>query len=177
MLPLIGGIALTGLGKAFGGGNKSNGGLSWMEQKLYEYAYDGKYEGFLPNESVFQEQAKADEARVLAELPISVEAFNSDLASRGIYSSGEASKHLYGQVYAPIAREMASVRASARLGFMQARLNAMSQMKQMQFGALTAMGQYKLGLEGIKAQKDSSKWGAIGSVVGTGIGLAFGGKG
>lgn len=81
---------------------------------------------YLPDEGTFMAgiQSRIDE--ILAGLPVGQEAFNADLASRGIFRSGEAPKELYRTVYAPIARAATSAAVEGRIGYEQLRIQGAS---------------------------------------------------
>jgi len=127
----IGAIGLGGsmLGRLLGSGG---GGLpKSIENLLMEIIRGQRMNVTMPDKTTWQANTNAQIADVLAQLPVSQEAFNADLASRGMFSAGEAPKNLYSQVYAPIARSAATVGTQGMLGYEQMKMNA-EQMRQQQ---------------------------------------------
>lgn len=60
---------------------------------------------FIPDEGAFTAKAQSDVDRIMSQYGYSQEAFNADLASRGIFGSGEAPGYLAREVRAPFIRE------------------------------------------------------------------------
>ncbi len=144
------------------------------EDVLKRQASGENFSGFLPNESIFQEQMEAQFEQIKSFLPISQEAFNADAASRGVFRSGEAQKFLYRDVYAPIAQSLASVSAKSRLAFQEAQLRARLGIAQLKQGAASTLFEGNIRRDELEAQRRSALFGGLGSAFG-GIAGAFAG--
>lgn len=133
-----------------------------------------RFTGFLPDEATFEADLDARLDEIFAQIAPGQEAFNADLAARGIFSAGEAPAALFRDVYAPIARAGASAVASSRLSFQQQQLQAQTQIEQFRQMTWATMLDAMLRREELQAAKDAQGgglWGAIG----TGIGIIGGG--
>jgi hypothetical protein len=75
--------------------------------------------GFLPEQSYFDQAMQADMNEIMATLPIKQEQLDAFAASHGIGGSGELMGAMSRDVYQPIARALASVKANSRLQFHQ----------------------------------------------------------
>lgn len=128
----------------------------------------GSTTGFLPDKGEYDAALKAQLDELFARLPAGEEAFNADLASRGIFRSGEAPKNLYSSVYAPIARAGASAIAQSNLGYAQRFQQGRIAEEQVGLSKLQLKGQGYANL----LQYDASKAGFWGEIIGTGAGLA-----
>jgi len=73
--------------------------------------------GLVPELDPFEDAINARFEQILSQVPFAMEGFNADLASRGIYSSGEAPGAMYRDVLAPVAGQLASVATQGRLQF------------------------------------------------------------
>lgn len=146
---LAGGVAgAKAIGDLLSSGDE--GIPSWLIDELRGMAGERNYNGFLPDKSAWDADLKAKLADVYATLPVGVENFNADLASRGIFRSGEAPKNLYGQIYAPIARTAASAVASSNLGYSQ------QYQQGMQFGANLRQNYYNMLLQAVMQRQPSA---------------------
>ena len=114
----IAGLSLgtKALGSLLGGGGNLP---DWYMKILRDEAERDRTSGFLPDKEVFDADLGAQLDEFYAGLPVAREQFESDLASRGIRSSGEATGELYRTAYAPIARAGASAVARSNLGYAQ----------------------------------------------------------
>ncbi len=99
--------------------SKDQGLPDWLIDELTSYAQQNRTDGFLPDKAVFDQNLNTQLAEFLSQIPAGEEAFNTDLASRGIFQSGEAPKNLYSSVYAPIARAGASAVGRSNVQFAQ----------------------------------------------------------
>lgn len=148
-------------------------------KELQSFTDASNYTGYLPSESLYQQQAQADSQLVLDQLPFQVEEFNSQLASRGIFSSGEATKFLYNQVYDPALSRIASINANSRLAF--STLNAQTRLNidQLRLSGVQTYLNYILEQKRIEAEakaRQAGFWGSIfGSAIKIGGGLLLGG--
>ena len=133
-----------------------------------------RFTGFLPDEETFEADLQAQLDEIFAQLPGGIEAFQADLATRGVFGSGEATGALYRDVYAPVARAGASAVASSRLSFQQQQLQAKFEMERFQQMTWETLLNAMLERERIQAQKDAQGGGFWGAV-GTGIGIIGGG--
>lgn len=141
-----------------------------LNRELSDLVTQENYEGYLPNQSLFEEQFAAEEQRILGRLPVSLEAYRANQASRGIFSSGEAAGAEFRDVFAPVAGEIASARTRATLGFEQLRLQQKTALLGFKHQAVQLALEKYLGEEAAKAQREAAKWGAIGSLAGTAVG-------
>jgi hypothetical protein len=124
------------LGQALSGKDKP-GQLSPEVLKLIMDAVrQDRSSAYLPDESTYMAGIQSQIDEILAGIPVGQEAFNTDLASRGIFRSGEAPKELYRNVYAPIARAATSAAVQGRIGYENLRFNALSTANQQQLQAL-----------------------------------------
>lgn len=114
------GLAAGAAGRFFGGGNQAQL-PEYLIKLLRDNARRDRSSMFIPNQQAFTNQTNAQIDEILAQLPVNQEAFNADLASRGIFRSGEAPKALYQDVYAPIARAATSAAVAGQVGYEQIR--------------------------------------------------------
>lgn len=133
-----------------------------------------RFTGFLPDEATFEADLEARLDEIYAQLPIGQEAFNADLAARGIFSAGEAPAALYRDVYAPIARAGASAVAGSRLAFQQQTTQAKFEMERFRQMTWATMLDAMIRREQIQAQEDAQGNPFL-SAIGTGIGIIGGG--
>lgn len=152
----------------------ANSPAAKLEKLLQQRAEQQSYSGFLPDQGMFDEAMAAQIDEILGRLPAGIEDFNADLASRGLFTAGEAPKYLYTDVIAPVARAAASVVGQSRLQFagMQqqgriAEVGAQSQALGQWMNFIFGQEQLRLQREQIKATRDAAKWGAIGEVAGS----------
>lgn len=75
------------------------------------------YTGFMPDKDVFRRNVQAQVNEIMGSMGVSQERFAADMASKGISSSSAATKALYGDVYAPVAKSIASTAAASELEF------------------------------------------------------------
>lgn len=139
------------------------------ENQLRSLALKSNYSGFLPNESLLENSLAADRQAILSSLPFSLEQFNADLARRGIYSAGEASKYQYASVINPLAAQFAATAANARLGFAQFRTSTQLQIEGLRQSAATSYLNYGLRLQELEEQRkarEAQLWGQLFSVGG-----------
>jgi len=109
------GLGANILGDLFGGSDE--GIPDWAIDMLKKEVQRDRTTGFLPDESLWTKATQSSIDKILATLPSGMERFNTDLASRGIYSSGEAPKYLYSDVVAPVMREAGGALVHGRLGY------------------------------------------------------------
>lgn len=143
------GKLFSGIGGALFGG-ESPRIPPYMEQMLLKAYNDRNMTGFLPNKGAYDESLRADIDEIMAGLPVGSEAFESDLASRGIRGSGEAVGAKYRDVYAPIARAATSAAAQSNLGYAQAYQSgsiAAENLRQNTLQMLMQMHQFNTGLD------------------------------
>jgi hypothetical protein len=105
-------------GKLLGGGDK--GVSQWLIDEIRGQYQANRSTGFLPDETLWTKATQSSIDKILASLPSGMERFNTDLASRGIYSSGEAPKYMYQDVVAPVMREAGGALIQGKLGYAQA---------------------------------------------------------
>jgi hypothetical protein len=141
---------------------------------------EDKFSGFMPNESIYQAQLDAQLKRINAYLPVSQEAFASDLASRGITRAGERTKAFYQSVIAPAAAEMATAVTGSALAYSQARMGYGLQVGQLRANTLLGMYQARLGaasnMEAANAQAKGNAMGGLFSGIGAVAGAYIGRK-
>lgn len=170
--PLTVGAAVGGAGLI---GGLLDKGLEWNFRHSKELddllaaGMKGGFEGWMPNESVFRQQADATAAAVQDQLPMAMENFNAELAKRGTYRSGESTPRMYQDVIAPIARQIADVRYQSELKFhqMKGEMAYRREALKQQYAQLLLqryMAEFKA-----KA-KQPTPWGAFGTLSGSLIG-------
>ncbi len=104
-------------GSLFGGGGGSM--PDWLIDEIRNQIAATRSTSFVPDQGAFNAQTQSNVDNILAQLPVSREAFNTNLASRGIYSAGEAPKAEYADVYAPIARAATGASVAGQVGYQQ----------------------------------------------------------
>ena len=161
--PLAIGAIGAGL-SLFGDLTDDSGMPQYYIDMLRKQAQNQDYSGFLPDESVFMDSAQADIDEFLGSAPFGRESFNTDLASRGIYSSGEAPKHLYNQVYAPIARAGTGAITKAHLGYAQAYQQGSFQEAQLKASYMSMLGNALMSQTPSITSKIGGNIGAIGKM-------------
>ena len=180
MDPLMALVISQTAGKLFSGiGGALFGGESprippYMEQLLLKAYNDRNMTGFLPDKGAYDESLRANIDEIMAGLPVGSEAFETDLASRGIRGSGEAAKYKYGQVYAPIARAATSAAAQSNLGYAQAFQSgniAAEQLRQQTLQMLMQMHQFNTGLDYQDYMSDQAGIGDLFGGIGQGVGM------
>lgn len=152
---------------------KRGGGGTDIEAILRARSESQNFTGFMPDKGVYDQSVQAAIDQALGRLPMGVENFNADLASRGLYTAGEAPKYLYSDVYAPVAQGIAQATAQGNLAFAGAQQqgaiateNAMSNRMGMYVNWLISQSQLELQRKQISAQQ-SAGWGsALGSAAG-----------
>ena len=141
-----------------------------LDQELEALVTQENREGFLPNESLFEDRFAAAEARILGGLGVSLEQYRAGQASRGVFSSGEATAAEFRDVRAPAVRELGEVRANLSLGFETLRLQQQNFLQQQKTQAVQLALEKFLGEEAAKAAREASIFGAVGGAIGTGGG-------
>ena len=134
---------------------------AWYIEELFAALDESREGGFVPDESAFNQNLRpnrrsfdqATNAQIqnaLAQIPAGEEAFNTQVASRGIYGAGEAPKELYGSVYAPIARNVAEISSQNNLAFERLDLQGRGQMAQNRISYQNLLRQTNLDREQIR---------------------------
>jgi len=166
---LLGGL-IGGLGGSGGGAPTIPPWLIEMAKKQYEM---DNYTGFLPDKQAYSASAQAAVDSVMSRLPISMESFNADLASRGIYGAGEAPKYMYRDVIAPVAQAATNAVAQSELEYARAYQSGSiqaAQMKQNAFNVLSGLVTGNVGLErenyGYEQSGRSQFFGELGNIFG-----------
>jgi len=144
-----------------------------MPALLQQRAQEQNFTGFMPDRGLFDAYIQAQMDAAMGRLPFNEEAFNANLASRGLFTAGEAPKYLYSDVYAPVASAIAQATTQGNLQFagMQqqgaiAGESAMNNRVGMYINWLLAQQQLQLQRRQIAAEK-SAGWGqALGSAAG-----------
>lgn len=143
----------------------------WLKSRLMKESARDTSSGFLPDKGAFDANLEAQLNEIFARLPVSIEQFNTDLASRGIFGAGEAPKALYSDVFAPIARAGASATAASNLGYAQLSQQGQIAGEQLRLGALNTLTGAVTQDE--QARNQPSPWmQVLGQVLGTGVSLA-----
>jgi hypothetical protein len=133
IIPVLGAVGSIA-GRLFGSGG---GGLpKSIENMLMEIIRGQRMNVTLPDKGTYQAATQAQINEILAQMPVGQEGFNADLASRGLFSGGEAPKGMYQNVYAPIARAAATVGTQGMLGYEQMKMNAQQMQQQQMMQAL-----------------------------------------
>lgn len=138
MISQTAGNLVSGIGGGLFGGDSPR--IPKYVEDLIMTAYqDRNMTGFLPDKGAYDASLRANIDEIMAGMPVQSEAFEADLASRGIHGAGEAPKFKYQGVYAPIARAATSAAAQSELGYAQAYQRgsiAAEQMRQQMLGYL-----------------------------------------
>lgn len=135
-----------------------------MGKELEARAKQNRFTGFLPDKQLFEDDLNASLDSIKADLPYDMEAYNADLASRGIYSSGEAPKHMYRSVVAPVAREMAGAVTRSKLAYSQQYQQGMMAEAEMEANYMNMMMNWIIENKRIKAREDAQRSSFIGSL-------------
>ncbi len=101
-------------------GNALSGGAQipdWLRDMLKAEIARDRSSQFVPDEAAFTAQTESNIDRILARLPVGIENFEADLASRGIRGSGEATGRKFADVIAPITREATGAAVSGQVAF------------------------------------------------------------
>lgn len=117
------GIGLLGGGATLVGdvlSNRDQGVPPWLVDMLREQATQDNYQGFLPDKQLYDANLQSQIDQLLGQLPVGLEAFNAEQASRGTFTAGEATGAAYRDVYAPIARAGTQAITQSNLGYAQA---------------------------------------------------------
>jgi len=109
------------IGDIFGGGDNRDKELEdWFMKNVVMPGYrTERTSGFMPDEGDYDAAIEADINDIMSQLPMGMESFNADLASRGIYGAGEAPKRMYSDVIAPVARQASNAAVQGRLKYAQ----------------------------------------------------------
>lgn len=73
--------------------------------------------GFMPDKADFDAALQSQIEQIFSRLPVSVEQFNAEAASRGVFSSGEAVTSLYRDVYQPFSQQAIGAAAQSNLAY------------------------------------------------------------
>lgn len=164
-MSLLAGLAIGAGSKILGGifGSRDEGLPPDIIDLIRQFATNPDTSGFLPDKSAYEADFNAKMKNILAGLPVGIENFNTDLASRGIFRSGEAPKNLYSQVFAPVAGQLASGAAASNLGYAQAYQQGRMGQEQLRANALQML------MQAVMNRRPS-----IGGVIGEGLAGAGG---
>lgn len=125
-----------------------------------------------PDIQAYKQVQETETAQILSTLPFSKEAFQADVASRGIFGAGEAPKNLYRDVYAPVAQGVAGVQAKFGLGLEEARRTALVQEAQIRQQALNSLLQAIIAKEEYTTSWSEAFLGIGSSILGSAAGSA-----
>jgi len=96
--------------------------------ELWEKEYERRnYTGFMPDKRAYDRSARGMIDEIIADLPMSTDVFDANLAARGIHGSGEAPGHYYSQVVAPVMKAAGNVVNQSQLAYSQAYQHGMIQ--------------------------------------------------
>jgi hypothetical protein len=163
------GNIFSGLAGAFGPDSPR---LPEYLKKMLLSAYnDRNFTGYLPDKQAYDQTMRTEVDEIMAGIPIQSEAFEADLASRGIRGAGEAPGYKASQVYAPVTRAATTVVARSQLGYAQAHQQGMIAHERMRQNYLSMLMQYEgtnLDLEYRDFMADTAGlaefWGSIGEM-------------
>jgi len=147
MLPALAVSAgISALGGLFGGGSSSTPTPVAQDKQLMnllrsEAARD-MTTGFLPDEGAYNASMKAEVDSIMSRLPAGITDFNADLASRGVFGSGEAPKRMYADVFAPLAREATLATTRGRREYQGLKVQGMSAAEQLRQGKINSLMSY-----------------------------------
>ena len=143
---------------------------SALDSVIASRAKQENFNGFLPSEEAYSSALDAQIEDIFSRLPVGRENFEADLASRGIRGSGEATKFLYSDVYAPIARQAALATSQSKLSYFQAFQTGSIAAANLNFNYTQLQSSRELEQQRIEAEKRASLFEAIGGLIGTGVG-------
>ena len=118
---------------------------AWLSEFLRNEATKRDTTGFLPDRSAYDQSANAGIASVLEQLPVGMEQFNAQAASRGVFNSGESMKHLYSDVVSPIFTSAANISAQSNLAYTQAYQQGSIAAENIRQGAINRLTGYTTG--------------------------------
>lgn len=151
--------------------NTTPGSGDWIKKQLVSRYENERYDGFLPDREVYDQYVDTSVEEIMAGLPVAEEQYEADLASRGIRSSGEATKYKYQQVYAPVAREAAAVATRANLAYAQAYQQGSIAAEETKYKNLQALMNFYFQREMLKFQEAQLRSGNTSSLIEGGIDL------
>ncbi len=146
-----------------------------LDRELESFISGENFEGFMPNESVFEARFKAEAAEIQSTFGASLESFRANAASRGVFASGPALQAEFRDVVAPAAVAVESARTRGALGFETLRLQQFNVAQQFKLRAVELALEKYLGEKAAAAAEKAGLFSAVGSVVGAGVGFALGG--
>jgi len=107
-------------GGLLGGGGKAPKVPQYLMDLVLAQYKNQNYTGFLPDKEAYDRSMRSDVDQIMSQLPVSMDAFESNLASRGVSGAGEAAKFQYRDVIAPITSAAAGAVAKGNLGYAEA---------------------------------------------------------
>ena len=169
-----GGIALGSslLGGLFGGDDDDNtaqimslltSGKGDINRMMSALAGRDMTSAIVPDESVFESALGSKIKGILSKIPAAQQNFNSDLASRGIFGSGEAPGRLYADVYAPISAEASTAASEGMASYAQLAMQGKIAAEQLHSNAVTSWADSLTQIMGMQSSAlqnsdDSSGW-------------------
>jgi|GEM_PF-3948308 len=146
---------------------------SYIKDLLLARYKSESYSGFMPDREAYDRSMRADIDEVMAGLPVGMDAFNSNLAARGISGAGEAAKYQYADVVAPIARAASNAVVKSNLGYAEAYQQGSIAAEGMHSQSLNSLLQMELANLGVNVQnwqQGGEFWNQMGSAVSSGVG-------
>jgi len=135
LVPLaIAGIGMGAniLGKLMGGGQPQSAQVpSWLSDMLRDEVRNFRSDDFMVDTGAFSALGEAESQQILSQLPVGMEAFNAEAASRGVFTSGEGMSNLYRNVVAPVYGMAETARSRRTVQGEQLRLQGATQAEQL----------------------------------------------
>lgn len=93
----------------------------WLHDRIKRSLDQYRQDRYVPDRAAFDANRDATIEGIMSQLPASIEAFNADAASRGLFSSGEAQRNLYSDAINPIAQSALQAGTQANVQYEQIR--------------------------------------------------------
>lgn len=128
------GLGANVLGKLMGGGQQQSAQVpEWLIEMLRGEVRNFRTDDFIEE---FTSLGEAESQEILGQLPVSMEAFNAQAASRGVFTSGEGLSNLYSNVVTPVFRAAETARSGRRAQGTQMAHQLRQQLMQMLAGTI-----------------------------------------
>lgn len=128
------GVGTNILGKLMGGGQQQSAQVpEWLIEMLRGEVRNFRTDDFIEE---FTSLGEAESQEILGQLPVGMEAFNAEAASRGVFTSGEGLSNLYSNVVTPVFRAAETARSGRRAQGTQMAHQLRQQLMQMLAGTI-----------------------------------------
>ena len=155
------------LGGILGGAGKSEPSMPqwWVDMMLKEMGGLDELNQFMPSAETFEAATQADIDIQLDKMPIQLQQFKGQAASRGVFTAGEELTGEYRNVYAPIATGVAGIQTKGNLAYERSRSDFAMNVQKMRLDTLRTLG------TGLAARhpSDINIWDTVGELGGSGL--------